>query len=299
MPHRVYWSHRRTDELEGGCQYVAMQRMAHAAGLAFLDEESHLSLHPKLGSWFSLRCCVVFDDVAWEAPAPTPLCDPLCAVTRHYVSTAIQTAIHCAERRVRGSLELQRRASLDSAGSGARAGCSARSRSQPPALPGRRCSGRAGAGAAPTAAALLAAAGILEEEPQPDLQHTPEKAGPGAAAAGEGSPRAVTESSGSACSSRRCSGEVGAPAPAGSAASEYGFAVHDAHVAQPPPKPTMDAVRSTWRKWLAVRDAPCPGACGRMRPAGYGSGGGLEVLSPAAVGPGHERVVGPGGTLGP
>lgn len=38
----MYWSHRRTDDLEGGpegrSEHVAFQRMAHFAGLAYLDE---------------------------------------------------------------------------------------------------------------------------------------------------------------------------------------------------------------------------------------------------------------------
>lgn len=42
LSRRVYWSHRRTDDLEGGpegtSEHVAFQRMAHFAGLAYLDE---------------------------------------------------------------------------------------------------------------------------------------------------------------------------------------------------------------------------------------------------------------------
>ena len=57
---RCYWSHRRAP---GMASHVAMQRLAHAAGIAFLDEASHLSLHPKYGPWFSMRCLLVFDGV--------------------------------------------------------------------------------------------------------------------------------------------------------------------------------------------------------------------------------------------
>jgi hypothetical protein len=55
-------SHRRTDDLEappgGGpaSEHVALQRMAHHSGLAYLDHVSHLCLHPRFGPWFSLRC---------------------------------------------------------------------------------------------------------------------------------------------------------------------------------------------------------------------------------------------------
>lgn len=43
LSRRVYWSHRRTDDLEGSSpegasEHVAFQRMAHFAGLAYLDE---------------------------------------------------------------------------------------------------------------------------------------------------------------------------------------------------------------------------------------------------------------------
>jgi len=48
LQHRIYWSHRRTDDLvpgpgvqpgaAGASEHVAFQRMAHHAGLAYLDE---------------------------------------------------------------------------------------------------------------------------------------------------------------------------------------------------------------------------------------------------------------------
>lgn len=48
LQHRIYWSHRRTDDLVAGpgaelgpagpSEHVAFQRMAHHAGLAYLDE---------------------------------------------------------------------------------------------------------------------------------------------------------------------------------------------------------------------------------------------------------------------
>lgn len=41
LVYRLYWSHRRTDDLvpgpEGASAHIAFQRMAHHAGLAYLD----------------------------------------------------------------------------------------------------------------------------------------------------------------------------------------------------------------------------------------------------------------------
>jgi hypothetical protein len=46
---------------------VAIQRMAHVAGVAHLDEKCHLSIHPTLGPWIALRAVLVFDDL--EGPS--------------------------------------------------------------------------------------------------------------------------------------------------------------------------------------------------------------------------------------
>lgn len=95
---RVLWSNQRTSELEGGEPgFVAVQRMAHAAGLAYLDQESHLCLHPRLGPWFALRAVVLFDDLPWPAaPRPAELPSPLCPTTQLYVRLAVQSAVHGA-----------------------------------------------------------------------------------------------------------------------------------------------------------------------------------------------------------
>jgi hypothetical protein len=72
-PARLYWSHRRAADLEpppgGGAasEHVALQRMAHHSGLAFLDHGSHLCLHPRYGPWFSLRCAIILDDTPYRA----------------------------------------------------------------------------------------------------------------------------------------------------------------------------------------------------------------------------------------
>ena len=68
--------------------------MAHHSGLAFLDHDSHLCLHPRFGPWFSLRCVVIFDDVPYAAPKPEELPNPLPAATRLYVRMALHTAVH-------------------------------------------------------------------------------------------------------------------------------------------------------------------------------------------------------------
>ena len=68
--------------------------MAHAAGLAYLDQQSHLCLHPKFGPWFALRCVIVFDGLLYNGPRKPQLTDPLPLSTREY----IKLAIRCAQR---------------------------------------------------------------------------------------------------------------------------------------------------------------------------------------------------------
>jgi methylmalonic aciduria homocystinuria type C protein len=52
---------------------VAMQRLAHVAGLAWLAP-SHLCVHPRFGPWIALRAAVVIDV---EGPPPqTPIAAP-------------------------------------------------------------------------------------------------------------------------------------------------------------------------------------------------------------------------------
>lgn len=56
------WSH------DAGERLVAIQRLAHVAGLAYLSD-SHLSVHPTYGPWIALRAVVSF-------PAPGPSSPP-------------------------------------------------------------------------------------------------------------------------------------------------------------------------------------------------------------------------------
>jgi len=51
---------------------IAMQRLAHVAGLAWLAP-SHLCVHPTFGPWIALRAAVVLD---LEGPPPPPLSPP-------------------------------------------------------------------------------------------------------------------------------------------------------------------------------------------------------------------------------
>ena len=62
-PWRVRWSHA------GGDQLVAMQRLAHAAGLAYLSQ-SQLSVHPSHGPWIGLRAALSIDAPGPPGPAP-------------------------------------------------------------------------------------------------------------------------------------------------------------------------------------------------------------------------------------
>ena len=55
---RVFDSH---DTSPG--KLVAIQRMAHVAGVAHLDEKCHLAIHEKHGPWIALRAVLVFDDI--------------------------------------------------------------------------------------------------------------------------------------------------------------------------------------------------------------------------------------------
>lgn len=92
---RVYWSHLPANDLEGGGKFVAMQRMAACAGLAFLDHAAHLSLHPVYGPWISLRCVILFDDLEYDVgPQPQPLPNPLDERAQLAVSAAMVAALH-------------------------------------------------------------------------------------------------------------------------------------------------------------------------------------------------------------
>lgn len=97
VAHRNFYAH----ETKPG-RLVAVQRMAHVAGVAHLDERCHLSIHPSLGPWFALRAVVVLDDV--EGPGddqkPKPPPNPLAAdpIARARVDAAFDEALAGYER---------------------------------------------------------------------------------------------------------------------------------------------------------------------------------------------------------
>jgi hypothetical protein len=63
VPASVRWSHER------GQHPIAIQRLAHAAGLAYLSE-THLSVHSEYGPWLALRAAVSLQVPAHELAQP-------------------------------------------------------------------------------------------------------------------------------------------------------------------------------------------------------------------------------------
>jgi hypothetical protein len=59
---QVFWPYERHDG-----QFVPFQRIAHAAGLAYLHRGCHLNLHRTFGPWFSC-CALICLDLNAEAP---------------------------------------------------------------------------------------------------------------------------------------------------------------------------------------------------------------------------------------
>ena len=58
----VRWAHDKGDRL------VAMQRLAHLSGLAYLTE-SYLNVHPEFGPWIALRAVLVLSVPAPDGPS--------------------------------------------------------------------------------------------------------------------------------------------------------------------------------------------------------------------------------------
>ena len=67
--------------------------MAHAAGLAHLEENSHLCMHTKFGAWIALRCALVFDGVPYTDPQAVPRTNPLSLSTQQYIQMAMRSAL--------------------------------------------------------------------------------------------------------------------------------------------------------------------------------------------------------------
>ena len=56
---------------------IPMQRVAEAIGLAALDHNIHLCIHPKYGTWFALRSILILDTPSPSLPLPIILKTPL------------------------------------------------------------------------------------------------------------------------------------------------------------------------------------------------------------------------------
>lgn len=91
VPASLRWSH------DTGERLVAMQRLAHVAGLAHLSE-SHLSVHPTYGPWIGLRAVVSFRAPGPLGPPPE-LRDP-CGGCRDRCLPAFERALAAAHGRL-------------------------------------------------------------------------------------------------------------------------------------------------------------------------------------------------------
>lgn len=282
LSYRVYWSHRRTADLEGGpdgvSEHVAFQRMAHHAGLAYLDETSHLCLHPRFGPWFSLRCVVIFDDLPYTLAQPQPLPNPLPVATQQYVALTLHTAVHntshkyqlpkvdveaaeavlsetSCERLLEGDSDEEEgqggeEASLRELRPVRRPSSSARSTRG--SSEGQGCSG----GTTPTCSSGCSSPRArVGSDAAPEAALTPEGLAC-VAAARLAAQLAAQPLPVPAQGQRRVgSGGFGSPLQVGSPDS----ASSRRSASELESKPSMRAVAANWRAWVAVRDAPCPG----------------------------------------
>eukprot|EP00898_Chlorokybus_atmophyticus_P007332 jgi/Chlat1/75/Chrsp1S03032 len=89
----IYYSH----ETAPG-RLVAIQRMAHAAGAAFLSDTCHLCIHPTFGPWFSLRAVAIFDVLGPEVQPP-PMASPL----SFELEQRLQQLVHEASQQMQSS----------------------------------------------------------------------------------------------------------------------------------------------------------------------------------------------------
>lgn len=98
QPFSLRWSHA------GGAGLVAMQRLAHVAGLAYLSE-SQLSVHPVYGPWLGLRAAV---SLALPGPStPPPQLNHPCGSCAGQCRPAFERALDAASLGA-GSAALQR-----------------------------------------------------------------------------------------------------------------------------------------------------------------------------------------------
>ena len=73
QPRRIYINEKTEHIAAAQPGWVAAHAFGNAAGICALEPTSHLSMHSIYGSWFSLRCVLVFDDVAYTVPQPEAL----------------------------------------------------------------------------------------------------------------------------------------------------------------------------------------------------------------------------------
>ncbi|KAG2488315.1 hypothetical protein HYH03_013165 [Edaphochlamys debaryana] len=72
--------------------FVDLLRAANCAGLAYLDNDLHLCLHPTFGPWIGLRAVVVLDAPAGP-DVGRPLSDPIPAKLRMQLQAAMAEAM--------------------------------------------------------------------------------------------------------------------------------------------------------------------------------------------------------------
>lgn len=95
--HRIFFAHHMTPAP------VAIQRIAHASGLAHLSP-SRLSVHPRFGPWLALRAVIVVDVEGPSGPAPrapdpcTPCQKPCIAALEHAMARTDTTRPGDVER---------------------------------------------------------------------------------------------------------------------------------------------------------------------------------------------------------
>lgn len=243
---RVFYGHRKSESLlggdGGGSGYVALQRMAQAGGIAYLDDESHLCMHPKYGPWFALRACLVFDDIVHSGKRPEQLDSPLDSTTRHYIRLAIKSAN-------RSSCDLTSVLSADlsqaASRSSSQTACQIHSRTAKassysrPAVPERED------GTPPQSPALAAARDMGQslcrpQQSQQQLDGAESASGVSASASASGDGHCNHHNGALHCRSD----------------SSQGVAAGNIW---PMLAPSTASVRAQWRKWVAIRDAPCAG----------------------------------------
>jgi cyanocobalamin reductase (cyanide-eliminating) / alkylcobalamin dealkylase len=87
-PYATRWAH------DTGSGLVAMQRLAHVSGLAYLSA-SHLSVHPVFGPWIALRAVLTFPRPGPDVP---PALQHPCGDCRSHCLPAFERALRASAR---------------------------------------------------------------------------------------------------------------------------------------------------------------------------------------------------------